>query len=90
MNHSYISYGLKAVFKNFTITVKEELVLHRKLYKLARKLNKAASFINDAKTLSTGDPKKIAKRYARKHTYKTSHGMANKIARAIIKAMKFK
>lgn len=64
--------------------------MHRKLYKIARKINKAATIINDAKTWSTGDPKKIAKRYERKHTYKTSHSTASKVARAIIKAMKFK
>lgn len=90
MSHSFISYGFKGKLKNFTITEKEESVLHRKLYSLARKINKVATIINDARTWSTGDPKKIAKRYARKSTYKTTHGAANKIARAIIKAMKFK
>lgn len=62
--------------------------MHRKLYKIARKINKAASIINDVKTWSTGDPKKIAKRYARKHTYKSSHGGANKVARFISKLFK--
>ena len=59
------------------------------LYKLARKIGKAATMTNDAKTIASGDPKKIAKRFARKAAYKASHGGANKMARKITKWMKW-
>lgn len=62
--------------------------MHRKLYALARKINRAATFLNDAKTLASGDPKKIAKRALRKQAYKSSHGGAGKIARGISKFLK--
>ena len=40
--------------------------MHRKLYKVARKINKVATVLNDLSVLKTGDPKKIAKRAVRK------------------------
>ena len=54
------------------------------LYNISRKLSKVATTINDIKTISTGDPSKIAKRYAKKKVNKAS----NKIARNINKHLK--
>lgn len=62
--------------------------MHRKLYALGRKVNKAASVLNDLSVWKTGDPKKIAKRYARKAAYKKSHSGANTVSRMISKFFK--
>lgn len=62
--------------------------MHRKLYKAARKINKVATVLNDLSVLKTGDPKKIAKRVARKAAYKKSHQGANIISRMIAKFLK--
>lgn len=64
--------------------------MHRALYKIARKINKAATTLNDLSVWSTGDPKKIAKRYARKHAYKASYSGGNSLARNIVKFLKLK
>lgn len=50
------------------------------LYNITRKTSKLATFFNDIETLLTFDPKKIAKRAARKATYKTSGKIAKKIS----------
>lgn len=52
--------------------------LSRSLYKIARKIGKAATISNDIETLLSGDPKKIAKRAARKATWKTSNKLTRK------------
>ncbi|PTY92975.1 hypothetical protein [Heyndrickxia sporothermodurans] len=49
------------------------------LYKLARKIGKAATVSNDIETLMSGDPKKIAKRAARKAIWKTNNRVTRKI-----------
>lgn len=58
------------------------------LYRLARKINKAATFTNDVKTYASLDPKRIAKRIIRKQTYKKSHGAANSLSQKISKWIK--
>lgn len=63
--------------------------MHKMLYKVARKINRAATVMNDVETIATGNPKKIAKRFARKATYKASHGGANKLARKVLKWTKW-
>lgn len=59
------------------------IAMEKQLYKLSRKIGKAATMVNDVKTLASGDPKRIAKRLTNKQTYKASHGGANKLARKI-------
>lgn len=55
------------------------------LYKATRSLGKAASRANDIETLMTGDPKKIAKRAARKAANKSVYGIAGKITKRLFK-----
>lgn len=59
------------------------------LYKLARKINRAATITNDVKVVSSGNPKRIAKRFIRKYAYKSAHGGANSIVKKIFKWTKW-
>jgi hypothetical protein len=52
--------------------------LSKHFYKAARKLGKVGSIFNDIETLMTGDPKKIAKRAVRKHSWKASNKATRK------------
>lgn len=63
--------------------------MHRKLYSIARKLNRAATIMNDVNVIASRDPKKIEKRLARKMAYKTAHGGANSIVQKILKWTKW-
>jgi hypothetical protein len=54
------------------------------LYDASRVLGKAATTINDAKTIASGDPAKIAKRFTKKAINKTG----NKVIREINKKVK--
>lgn len=58
--------------------------ISKTLYRIARKIGKAAVIANDVETLMTLDPKKIAKRAARKAIWKTN----NKITRSMTKKIK--
>ncbi len=62
--------------------------MDKKLYKLARQLNKTATTIRDVKTIATGDPQKIAKRAIRKQTYRTTHRQANTISKMVERLLK--
>ena len=59
------------------------MTLKNDLYKISRWFGKASSTLNDIETLATGDPKKIAKRIARKELYKTSNKVTRKISKKI-------
>jgi hypothetical protein len=62
------------------------------LYDATRTLGKIASTVNDlehlGKSIATGDPSHIAKRFARKATNKASHNGADQVANAINKLFK--
>jgi len=49
------------------------------LYEASRALSKTATTINDVKTLATGDPEKIAKRFVKKEINKTGNSIIRKI-----------
>lgn len=57
--------------------------LKNTLYKMSRMFGKAASTVNDVETVMTGNPEKIAKRFARKLVGKTAYKTANKINRKL-------
>ena len=50
------------------------------LYKISRITGKAASKMNTARTIMSGDPKKIAKHVARKQVYKTGNRLTKKVS----------
>lgn len=49
------------------------------LYDVSRAAGKTASRMNDINTILSGNPKKIAKRFARKAVNKTAFKAANKV-----------
>lgn len=62
------------------------------LYKATRTIGQMASTVNDlehlGKSIKTGDPSHIIKRFARKTTNQASHGGADKISQQINKLFK--
>jgi hypothetical protein len=52
-------------------------------YKLGRQSGKAASTLNDIDVLLSGDPKRIAKRFARKEINKIGNKITRDISRKI-------
>lgn len=49
------------------------------LYDIARQLNKIAGVMTDIDVIKSGDPKKIAKRFAKKVYYKEANKIGKKL-----------
>lgn len=61
----------------------DNMSLSGMLYKASRALGKTASTINDIKTIATGDPEKIAKRFVKKEINKAGNKVIRDITRRI-------
>ena len=59
--------------------------ISRFLYKFSRKTYKISAFLNDVDVISSGDSKRIFKRFKRKFINKAIYGSANKINRKVNK-----